>query len=318
MERDTDEPNRSAPVVPDTAFAARSVSQAAPLVNPPVATIRIRLDFGYDGGDFAGWAIQPDLRTVQGELETALTRVLRVPTRVTVAGRTDAGVHARHQVAHLDIPLRNWQNLPGRSNRSHERALLDRLRAVLPQDLLVRSAVIVPPGYSARFSAGSRQYVYRIDDGERHDPLITNHVLRHRGLLDVAAMDAASRTLVGLHDFAAFCRPREGATTIRRLLVFAWRRPLSGPDTGLVVGTIRADAFCHNMVRALVGTVLKVGEGRHPATWPLEVLESRDRAEAAAVVAPHGLTLEQITYPPAPFAVERALHTRARRGEVGG
>jgi tRNA pseudouridine38-40 synthase len=275
--------------------------------------VRVRLDLGYDGTKFSGWAKQPGLRTVQGELEAALEKILRIPVQVTVAGRTDAGVHARGQVCHFDLPPGVWEKLPGRSQRTSEASLVDRLQAVLPHDVLVRRATPVAKGFDARFSAGFRQYIFRIDDGERLDPLLANFVLRHRGRLDVAAMDYASRKLVGLNDFAAYSKPREGATTIRRLLSFAWRRPEQGADAGLVVGTIRADAFCHNMVRALVGSLIKVGESRQDVEWPLEVLLSKDRSNAAAVVAPHGLTLEQITFPPAPFDAARAQQTRAKR-----
>lgn len=276
-------------------------------------SVRVRLDLGYDGTKFSGWAKQPGLRTVQGELEAALEKILRIPVQVTVAGRTDAGVHARGQVCHFDLPPGVWEKLPGRSQRTSEASLVDRLQAVLPHDVLVRRATPVAKGFDARFSAGFRQYIFRIDDGERLDPLLANFVLRHRGRLDVAAMDYASRKLVGLNDFAAYSKPREGATTIRRLLSFAWRRPEQGADAGLVVGTIRADAFCHNMVRALVGSLIKVGESRQDVEWPLEVLLSKDRSNAAAVVAPHGLTLEQITFPPAPFDAARAQQTRAKR-----
>jgi len=303
--------------------------------------VRVRLDLAYDGSEFAGWAKQPELRTVQGELEAALERILRAPAQVTVAGRTDAGVHALSQVVHLDIPHETWlklgQGQRARGNRSAAagvRALQGdtdvlaqspsparepsdvlayRLAAVLPSDVVVHRVRLAPPGFDARFSAGSRRYVYRIDDGEAPDPRQRGYVLHHRGRLDVAAMDAASRKLVGLHDFAAFCKAREGATTIRRLISFAWRRPLTGLDTGLVLGTIRADAFCHNMVRALVGSIIKVGEGRAPIDWPYQVLLSGERQNAAAIVSPHGLTLEQITYPPAPFDAERASQIRAKR-----
>lgn len=307
--------------------------------------VRVRLDFGYDGSAFSGWALQPGLRTVQDELEDALAKVLRPPSaigleraeagsalpasglhlplgadrpnpgyRLTVAGRTDAGVHARRQVAHLDVPLANWAQLPGRSDRAPATALLDRLTAVLPDDIAVNSVAIVPPGFDARFSAGSRRYAYRIADSPgARDALTSQYVLRWRRALDVGLMNEASRMLVGLHDFAAFCRPRPDATTIRRLITFAWRRPTTGPDQGLAVATIRADAFCHNMVRALVGAAIKVGEGKESVTWPSEVLLSRRRDLAAAIVPPHGLTLEEVTYPPPPFAAERALIIRAKR-----
>ncbi|MDR2703347.1 MAG: tRNA pseudouridine(38-40) synthase TruA [Cellulomonadaceae bacterium] len=288
---------------------------------------RVRLDFGYDGTEFAGWARQPGLRTVQGELEAGLAKVLRpAPAAVaefwaerggvplTVAGRTDAGVHARGQVAHFDLPPEVWAALPGRSDRLPQRALVDRLAAVLPPDIVINKAALVPGDFDARFSAASRHYIYRIaDTPTARDALHRHYVMRWNRHLDVNLMDEASRQLVGLHDFAAYCRPRPGATTIRRLLTFAWRRPQSGPDAGLVVGTVRADAFCHNMVRALVGAAIRVGEGKAPVTWPYEVLRAGQRELAAPLVPPHGLTLEAVSYPPLPYAIERAGQIRAKR-----
>jgi len=277
---------------------------------------RIRLDLGYDGTDFAGWAKQPGLRTVQGTLEHGLAKVLRPAEsgdrgpQVTVAGRTDAGVHARGQVIHFDAPLPTWQKLPGRSDRTPEQALLDRLAGVLPPDIVVHKAAIAPEGFDARFSALHRTYRYRIADRIRdRDPLTRNHVLWARRPLDVAAMNEAMQPLLGLHDFAAFCRPREGATTIRDLLEFSWART----DNHLIVGTITADAFCHNLVRALVGAAIAVGEGRKPVAWPSEVLASGRRELAAAVVPPHGLTLERVTYPPDADLAARAAAIRAKR-----
>ena len=305
-------------------------------------SLRIRLDFGYDGTGFAGWARQPGLRTVQGELEAGLSKILRFtrgfetelrsstrlgstePTtdglatdgavQVAVAGRTDAGVHARGQVAHLDVPASIWKDLPGRSDRVPEVALVTRLNAVLPDDIVINSATTVPGDFDARFSAASRRYMYRIAD----DPIIRDALNRHSVLnwnrhLDVNLMDQAARKLVGLHDFAAFCKPRPEATTIRRLLTYSWRRPNSGPDKGLVVATIRADAFCHHMVRALVGAALKVGEHKKPVEWPLELLNSNATHLDTPIVPAHGLTLEEVTYPPLQFAAERATKIRAKR-----
>lgn len=282
---------------------------------------RIRLDLAYDGTDFAGWAKQPGLRTVQGTLEAGLAKVLRSVAYgidelpVTVAGRTDAGVHARGQVVHFDVPVAAWQALPGRSDRTPEQALLDRLAGVLPSDIAATRAMIAPTGFDARFSALSRTYEYRIADRvSLWDPLLRNHVLHYRRTLDAEAMHAAMQPLLGLRDFAAFCRPREGATTIRDLLEFDWRRG----ENGLVVGTITADAFCHNLVRALVGAAIAVGEGRKPVYWPREVLEAGRRELAAAVVPPHGLTLEYVSYPPDHELAERAERIRAKRSVSTG
>ena len=288
---------------------------------------RLRLDLAYDGAGFAGWAAQPGLRTVQGTLEAALATVLGTARRdepapqLTVAGRTDAGVHARAQVAHVDVTEAALAAASRRSGRAALDALPDRLGGVLPADLVVHAVTQAPDGFDARFSALDRRYAYRVCDAfDRRDPLRRGEVLWRRRPLDVAAMDAAAATLVGRHDFAAFCRPRPGATTIRTLLEFAWRRPAAGPDAGLVVATVRADAFCHSMVRALVGASLAVGEGRRPVGWPARVLAAGQRDAAAPVVPPHGLTLEEVGYPPDDELAGRAVRTRARRGahEVDG
>ncbi|WP_278236556.1 tRNA pseudouridine(38-40) synthase TruA [Isoptericola sp. AK164] len=297
-------------------------------VTPDDATVRVRLDLAYAGTGFAGWAAQPGLRTVQGVLEEALATILRTEPlglprpRLTVAGRTDAGVHARGQVAHVDVPRDRWDAMPGRSDRTPARALVDRLAGVLPSDVVVHEAEVAPPGFDARFSALSRTYRYRIaDEHPLRDPLQREWVLWHRRSLDVAAMDAAAAPLTGLHDFAAFCKPRAGATTIRELTRFSWSRPDDGPDAGLVVAEVVADAFCHSMVRALVGMSLAVGEGRRPAADAATVLAGGDRGAAAAVAPACGLTLEHVAYPVAEAELgRRALRIRARRraDEVDG
>ncbi|GAA5167422.1 tRNA pseudouridine(38-40) synthase TruA [Ornithinimicrobium tianjinense] len=274
--------------------------------------MRIRIDLAYDGTDFSGWARQPGLRTVQGELERALATVLRTPPpSLTVGGRTDAGVHARGSVAHLDVDEEVWRSVPGRSDREPGDALVTRLRGVLPPDVVVRSARVVPDGFDARFSALRRRYTYRLADRpERLDPLRRHDTVVVRRPLDAAAMDAAASRLVGLHDFAAFCKPREGATTVRTLLAYRWERD----DEGIVVGTVQADAFCHSMVRALVGGVVPVGEGRRAVDWPEAVLLAGVRDSGVQVMPPHGLCLEEIVYPETETALaERAAGARALR-----
>ena len=271
--------------------------------------MRIRIDLAYDGTDFRGWARQPSLRTVQGDLEDALATVLRVPeVAVTCAGRTDTGVHARGQVAHLDLEDGVLEAVAGRSPDDPPTALLRRLNGVLSADVRVRRVAVAPPGFDARFSATWRRYAYRVADGTPADPLTRNHVLSWPRPLDLAAMNEASGPLTGEHDFAAFCKKREGATTIRALLDLHWARV-----DGLAVATVRADAFCHNMVRSLVGCLLTVGEGRRDPTWAAEVLRATVRDPAVTVVPPHGLTLEEVGYPADDELAARAGVARNRR-----
>lgn len=276
--------------------------------------MRLRLDLSYDGTDFSGWAAQPRLRTVQGTLEAALATALRLPeVRVTVAGRTDAGVHARGQVAHLDVAPEAMTASAGRSHDPPLAALVRRLAGILPPDLRVRRISEAPEGFDARFSAIWRRYAYRVADTPAVvDPLTRHHVLAWPRALDVAAMDEASQALLGLQDFAAFCKQREGATTVRTLLELSWRRT----DAGVVEARVVADAFCHNMVRALVGCLLAVGEGRKPVGWPAEILADRRRDPAVTVVHAHGLTLEEVGYPDDVELAAQALRARARREAV--
>jgi tRNA pseudouridine38-40 synthase len=264
--------------------------------------VRIRLDVAYDGTGFHGWAAQPRLRTVEGELSAAMATVLRVPSvELTCAGRTDAGVHARGQVVHAEL-----EELPEGAGR-----LSRRLNGLLAADLRVRRAVQAPEGFDARFSALWRRYAYRIADrSESVDPLRRSHVVAWGRPLDDARMNAAAVALLGEHDFAAFCRRREGATTIRTLLELAWTRE---PD-GLLVGHVRADAFCHSMVRSLVGCLAAVGEGRRDVSWAASVLAAGERDSAVAVAPAHGLTLEEVGYPPDAELAARVEVTRARRG----
>ena len=257
--------------------------------------MRLRLDLAYDGSDFHGWAAQPSLRTVQGEVEKALATVLRMDAvPVTCAGRTDTGVHARGQVVHLDVHSEVLAAAAGRSAAPAPDALARRLNGVLPVDVRVHRATEVPDAFDARFSALWRRYAYRIADApELVDPLVRTAVLAWPRPLDLDAMNAAAQLLTGEHDFAAFCRRREGATTIRTLLELRWDRDAAG----LAVGTVRADAFCHSMVRALVGCLVAVGEGRRTPEWAGEVLRAAERDPGVTVVHAHGLTLEEVAYP---------------------
>lgn len=267
--------------------------------------MRLRIDLAYDGTDFHGWAAQPALRTVQGELTTALATVLRRPAadlHVVCAGRTDAGVHARGQVAHLDLaddgPEVDLDRLARRVN------------GVLPPDARVHRVGVAPDGFDARFAALWRRYAYRIaDSADLVDPLHRRHVLTWPRPLDVEAMNLAAAPLLGLHDFASFCKRRPGATTIRTLLELSWARD----EAGVAVGRVKADAFCHSMVRALVGCLVAVGEGRRPPEWAHQLLFAQQRDPAVAVLHAHGLTLEEVAYPPDAELAARVAQTSARR-----
>ncbi|MFA4840305.1 MAG: tRNA pseudouridine(38-40) synthase TruA [Agrococcus sp.] len=265
---------------------------------------RIRLDLAYDGGGFAGWAAQPGLRTCQGELERALTTIAREPVRVTVAGRTDAGVHASGQVAHADVPDALAALVAERGPQAAHR--LSRLAA--PEgDLVVRAAAIAPPGFDARFSAVSRSYRYRIVTGPA-DPLERRTAAHVPQPLDVDAMRRTAEALVGLRDFAAFCRPREGATTIRELRAFSWAQ-----DGQLLTASLTADAFCHSMVRALVAACVRVGEGRLGLVQAAALLDERRRSPLTGLMPARGLTLVEVGYPPDDELAVQAERTRARR-----
>ncbi|GAA5070931.1 tRNA pseudouridine(38-40) synthase TruA [Thermocatellispora tengchongensis] len=270
---------------------------------------------------------------MQGEIESALGRILRLdpPPGLTVAGRTDAGVHARGQVAHVDLPVASFDALT--RDRRHpaaaqvppggplepleplgvaERlpALLRRLSGVLPADVRVHRLSVAPEGFDARFSALSRRYAYRVSDAPGGvDPLRRHEVLWHLRPLDLDLLNAAASRLLGEHDFAAFCKKREGATTIRELQRLDWARE----DDGVLVATVVADAFCHSMVRALVGSLLAVGDGRRPVEWPGEVLARAVRDSGVHVAPAHGLCLEEVRYPAQPDLAARAAQTRRLR-----
>jgi tRNA pseudouridine38-40 synthase len=268
------------------------------------ALLRVLIELSYDGTEFSGWAAQPGRRTVEGVLAETLGHVLRLPApvRLTVAGRTDAGVHARGQVAHADLPGDVWT--------AHADAVLRRLSRALPPDLRVRAVAAAPDGFDARFSALWRRYSYRIcDDPARADPLRRRDTLWNPRSLDLGAMNEAAALLLGEHDFAAFCRKRAGATTVRALRRLAWERDADG----VAVGAVVADAFCHNMVRALVGALLPVGEGSRLVTWPAEVLAAAVRDPFVRVVPPHGLCLEEVRYPDPDQLAARAVFTRRIR-----
>lgn len=277
-------------------------------------TVRLRLDIAYDGAPFVGWARQPGLRSVQESIETALATLLRVDAvGLTVAGRTDSGVHARGQVAHVDVPREAFEATPGRSDLAPEAAMLRRLNALLRRDshgaIVISGVSAAPEGFDARFSAIWRRYAYRIsDEGAPRDPLSRTNVLWHDRQLDPEAMHRAAQGLLGEHDFLAYCKPRDGATTIRTLQRLDVRRC----SRGLVKIEVQADAFCHSMVRALVGSLLAVGEGRAEESMPAARLAAQDH-DGMHVAPAHGLTLEEVGYPADADLAARALEARNRR-----
>ncbi|MFC7860005.1 tRNA pseudouridine synthase A [Arthrobacter koreensis] len=293
--------------------------------------LRVRLDLSYDGAPFAGWATQPGLVTVQGTLETALAVLFRRPVRVTVAGRTDAGVHARGQVVHFDATAGEWSALARSSDLPPAEAFRRRLRGVLNRELTVplreaglsRRAVeamagaievhrasLAPEGFDARFSALWRRYSYRIADRQQDwDPLQRSITLWHKTELDEAAMNEAASGVLGVQDFLSFCKPRERATTIRELQEFTFTR---APD-GILEARLKADAFCHNMVRSLIGGALLVGTGERRPGWLAERMFARVRDSKSKLAPPHPLVLEEVKYPEEAELRARAETTRALR-----
>jgi tRNA pseudouridine38-40 synthase len=260
----------------------------------------------YDGTDFSGWAAQPGRRTVAGVLVHALERLAGPGGAVglTVAGRTDAGVHATGQVCHVDLADQAWDELAG--------TLLRRLAALLPPDVRVTAVRPALPGFDARFSALGRRYEYRVGDAPYGvNPLRRRDTLAWPRPLDAVALSAAAAGLVGAHDFAAFCKRKEYATTLRSVSRLDWRRG----DDGVLVATVQADAFCQAMVRSMVGAMLAVGDGQRPPDWPASLLARRERANEVMVAPAYGLTLVAVEYPadPAEYAV-RAAATRRLRG----
>jgi tRNA pseudouridine38-40 synthase len=238
---------------------------------------------------------------VQGDLEQALATVLRCPVELTVAGRTDAGVHATGQVAHCDVPRARWLEQGER--------LVRRLRGVLPPDIAVPAVTEAHPDFDARFSALARHYAYRLSDSPAGPPPLRRaDTVGWPRTLDTDAMALATGLLLGEQDFAAFCRRREGATTIRTLLALDVAR-----DGDLITVSASADAFCHSMVRSLVGALLAVGEGRRPPEWPGGLLSRVERSSEVPVAPAHGLTLLRVDYPSDDELAARSSVTRARR-----
>lgn len=276
-------------------------------------TVRIRLDLAYDGTHFHGWAKQgsSDLRTVQKVLEDALSLILRHPIELTVAGRTDAGVHAASQVAHFDVPA---TALDQRSIDGDPSRLVRRLARLLPVDVRVHAATFAPAGFDARFSALRRHYRYRLSTHPRGAlPTRAIDTAHWPKQVDLTAMQTCADVLVGLHDFAAFCKHRDGATTIRELQVFQWQDVSTPLEPQTYEAEVVADAFCWSMVRSLVGCCLVVGEGKRVAGFAESLLEEHSRSSKVPVAPANGLSLVGVDYPEDTELAARAELTRAKR-----
>lgn len=287
-----------------------------PHTNTEHTHMRIRLDLAYNGTNFHGWARQKgDLRTVQGVLEDNLRMILRHPElQLTVAGRTDAGVHASAQVAHFDIPdeALHQRSIDGDPNR-----LVRRLARLLPEDVRVHACTEVPDTFDARFSALRRHYRYRITTHPRGAlPTRSVDTATWSRPVDLQLMQAAADTLLGLHDFAAFCKPREHATTIRTLERFDWHDASTKEEPQLYIAEVTADAFCWNMVRSLVGTCLAIGQGQQALNFTAELLTLGHRSPQVRPAPARGLTLSGVDYPPPADLEKRALKTRAKRAAL--
>ncbi len=266
--------------------------------------VRVRLDLGYDGTDFSGWAAQPGRRTVAGVLASALDSIFGVngATGLVVAGRTDAGVHATGQVCHADVTRGRWDVV--------RTTVVKRLARLLPPDVRVFRVAEAPTTFDARFSALYRRYEYRATDSPYGaSPMRHRDTVAWPRRLDVPSLNAAAVALSGEHDFAAYCRRKEHGTTVRAVTDLHFRR---GPDD-VVLATVEADAFCQAMVRSLLGALLPVGDGRRPVAWPAELLTRRERANEVVVAPAHGLCLVAVGYPDESEYANRAAATRQRR-----
>ena len=272
-----------------------------PTLYPESGFRRLRLDLSYDGTNFSGWAVQPDRRTVQQVIEDAISTVAQAKAETIVAGRTDAGVHATGQVIHVDVPeTLELSDLAYKLNR------------ILDEDIRINQISIAPPAFHARFSALRRYYEYRLlDENKVIPPLARFNTESWYRPLDVDVMNQASALLLGTHNYAAFCKFREGATTIRTLETFSWSRDRDG----YLIGDVVADAFCYSMVRNLVGAIVCVADGRKDVSWISTLLENKERVSDSLVFPARGLSLYKVDYPSAAELLERAAKTIARREE---
>ncbi|HCT9179777.1 tRNA pseudouridine(38-40) synthase TruA [Corynebacterium aurimucosum] len=277
-----------------------------------MTNVRLRLDLAYDGTDFHGWAKQKGgLRTVQQTVEEKLSMVLRHPVELTVAGRTDAGVHASGQVAHLDTTR---SALGQRSIDGDPSKLVKRLAKLLPADVRVHACTEVPADFDARFSALRRRYVYRLTTHPRGAlPTRARDTATWFKPVDLELMQAAADQLVGLNDFVAFCKAKPHATTIRELLAFEWKDVSTPAEPQLYEAHVTADAFCWSMVRSLVGCCLRVGEGSRGVDFAAQMLREERRSSEIPLADAQGLSLVGVDYPEADQLAARAEMTRGRR-----
>jgi tRNA pseudouridine38-40 synthase len=279
---------------------------AQPTLFPESGFRRLRIDIAYDGTAFFGWATQPDQRTIQDLVEEAVARISRGDVESVVAGRTDAGVHATGQVIHIDLPDAVFAD--GLTYRD----LRYKLNRILDEDVRIMDISDAPEGFHARFSALRRIYTYKIlDNNEVIAPLSRYDVAPWYRPLDVELMNKASALVLGHHDFAAFCKFKEGGTTIRTLEKYQWHRD----SEGLLIAEVVADAFCYSMVRNLVGAVVCVADGRKDPSWMAELLANKERVSDSLVFPARGLSLTRVEYPSNDELLDRARVTIGKRGQ---
>jgi len=269
-----------------------------PTLNSGGGFFRARIDLSYDGTNFYGWGKQRDQRTIQGELEEALFTLFQQRIDTTVAGRTDAGVHATGQVCHVDLPDHDYGDIAYRLNR------------ILTEEIRIKSIQRVSSDFHARFGALRRHYIYKILDGNRLlEPLKRFDVAPWYRELDIDLMNQAANLVIGERDFFSFAKFRENSTTIRDLQRFEFERN----SEGLIIAQITADAFLYNMVRSLIGTMVYIGEGRFPVDWAREVLERKERPSDSIVFPARGLTFVGVDYPEDSQLAARVAKTMALR-----
>jgi len=261
---------------------------------------RIRAKLAYDGTNYAGFGKQPDQVSIQGELEKSLKQIFNQTIKTIAAGRTDRGVHARGQWVHFDLPQSAWQKVKDAKYS---------LNHVLPSDIRILEIEKVIEDFDARYSALWRRYTYWVADKTHQlDPLRRHYVYKYGYKLDLAKLNKTSQMLIGLHDFATYCKPREHSSTVRNLMQFDWQ-----VIDGLFVAELKADAFCYGLVRNLIGAVLPAGAGLIAIDEPKVRLVKKQRSETIFQAPANGLVLEEISYPaPALWAAQSKITRNPR------